>query len=178
MDIISQSVARWFALSADESLFVRTGKLKWAFLFNLALSHSDLIRPLLILSSQCLFTYEVTIRHKNDLGGHVVILSALSTDFPMVVKFIYLNECTSFLSFGDIGIFANISLLWKHTRAAAQDVLKEKQLPSLACTVPLFFLYNDKNLLLEIHTSVKVVIMCQRVWSGGGGLLSSWLNKN
>lgn len=53
-------------------------------------------------------------------------------------------------------------------RAAAQDALNEKQLSSLACTLPLFFFYNHKNLLLEIHTSVRVVIMCQRVWSGGG----------
>lgn len=61
--------------------------------------------------------------------------------------------------------------------AAAQDVLKGKQASSLACTVILFF-YKHKNLLLEIYTSVRVVIMCQRVWSEGGGLLSSWLNKN
>lgn len=53
-------------------------------------------------------------------------------------------------------------------RTAAQDALNEKQLSSLACTLPLFFFYNHKNLLLEIHTSVRVVIMCQRVWSGGG----------
>lgn len=52
-------------------------------------------------------------------------------------------------------------------RAAAQDALNVKQLSSLTCTLPFLF-YNHKNLLLEIHTSVRVVIMCQRVESGGG----------
>lgn len=60
--------------------------------------------------------------------------------------------------------------------AAAQDVLKGKQASFRACTVSLF--HRHKNLLLEILTSVMVVIMCQRVWREQGGLLSSWLNKN
>lgn len=79
---------------------------------------------------------------------------------------------------GTLEFLQRSSLLQKHMRArtVSQDVLKEKQPSSLACTVPLFF-YNHRNLRLEIHTSVRVVIMCQWVWSRGGGLLSSWLNK-
>ena len=73
--------------------------------------------------------------------------------------------------------------------AAAQDTFKGKHTSALACTMPSYF--KHENLLLEIHTSVRVVIMCQRVrgrgvggvggrggGGGGGGLLSSWLNKN
>lgn len=54
--------------------------------------------------------------------------------------------------------------------AAAQDVLKEKQASSLACTVPLFF-YKHKNLLLEIHTSVRVVIVSLGVEQRGRAVI-------
>lgn len=59
--------------------------------------------------------------------------------------------------------------------AAAQDVLKGKQASSLTCTVRLYLFifssYKHKTLLLEIRTSIRVVIMCHQVWSEGGGLL-------
>lgn len=44
--------------------------------------------------------------------------------------------------------------------AAAQDTLKGKHASALACTMPSY--YKHENLLLEIHTSVRAVIMCQR----------------
>lgn len=56
------------------------------------------------------------------------------------------------------------------------EPFKGKHASALACTMPSY--HKHENLLLEIHTSVRVVIMCQRVWGRGGGLLSSWLNKN
>jgi len=31
--------------------------------------------------------------------------------------------------------------------------------------------YKHEDLLLEIHTSVKVVIMCQQVWGWEGGVV-------
>lgn len=60
--------------------------------------------------------------------------------------------------------------------AAVRDVFKGKHAYALVCTMHSY--YKQENLLLEIHASVRVVIMCQRVWGSGGGLLSSWLNKN
>lgn len=50
--------------------------------------------------------------------------------------------------------------------ADAQDKFKGKYMSALACTIPSY--YEHENLLLEIHTSVGVVIMCQRVWGRGG----------
>lgn len=62
-------------------------------------------------------------------------------------------------------------LLWKYIKAPgavadAQDAFKGKYTPALACTIPSH--YEHENLLLEIHTSVEVVITCQRVWGRGG----------
>lgn len=51
--------------------------------------------------------------------------------------------------------------------ADAQDKFKGKYMSALARTIPSY--YEHENLLLEIHTSVGVVIMCQRVWGRWGG---------
>lgn len=49
--------------------------------------------------------------------------------------------------------------------ASDQDTFTGKHASTLACTMPLN--YKCENLLLQIHTSVGVVIMCQRVWAVG-----------
>lgn len=74
-------------------------------------------------------------------------------------------------SFGTCWMLQKPFLLWKYITAPvavadAQDKFKGKYMSALACTIPSY--YEHENLLLEIHTSVRVVIMCQRVWGRGG----------
>lgn len=57
---------------------------------------------------------------------------------------------------------------------SAQDTFKGKHATTLACTMPSY--YKHENLLLEIHTSVGVVIMCQWVWGSGEEVWGCYLH--